>query len=30
MENGWRPGLRESATFDRNAIWEIQRAAREG
>jgi methylamine---glutamate N-methyltransferase subunit C len=25
-----RPGLRESATFDRNAIWEIQRAAREG
>jgi glutamate synthase domain-containing protein 2 len=24
------PGLRESATFDRNAIWEIQRAAREG
>jgi glutamate synthase domain-containing protein 2 len=30
MEGGWRPGLRESATFDRNAIWEIQRAAREG
>jgi len=30
MHNGWRPGLRESATFDRNAIWEIQRAAREG
>jgi methylamine---glutamate N-methyltransferase subunit C len=30
MENGWRPGLRESATFDRNVIWEIQRAAREG
>jgi methylamine---glutamate N-methyltransferase subunit C len=30
MQNGWRPGLRESATFDRNAIWEIQRAAREG
>src|ERR1039457_7532611 len=30
MEHGWRPGLRESATFDRNAIWEIQRAAREG
>src|SRR5580693_2973137 len=28
--NGWHPGLRESATFDRNAIWEIQRAAREG
>jgi len=27
---GWHPGLRESATFDRNAIWEIQRAAREG
>jgi glutamate synthase domain-containing protein 2 len=25
-----RPGLRESATFDRNVIWEIQRAAREG
>jgi glutamate synthase domain-containing protein 2 len=30
MEGGWRPGLRESATFDRNVIWEIQRAAREG
>jgi glutamate synthase domain-containing protein 2 len=30
VENGWRPGLRESATFDRNAIWEIQRAASEG
>jgi methylamine---glutamate N-methyltransferase subunit C len=30
-ENGaWHPGLRESATFDRNAIAEIQRAAREG
>jgi methylamine---glutamate N-methyltransferase subunit C len=28
--NGWRPGLRESATFDRNTIAEIQRAAREG
>ena len=28
--NGWRPGLRESATFDRNVIHEIQRAAREG
>src|SRR5436305_6751006 len=28
--NGWHPGLRESATFDRNAIHEIQRAAREG
>src|SRR3954464_14515211 len=27
---GWHPGLRESATFDRNAIHEIQRAAREG
>ena len=25
-----RPGLRESATFDRHAIHEIQRAAREG
>jgi len=30
MAAGWQPGLRESATFDRNAIWEIQRAAREG
>jgi glutamate synthase domain-containing protein 2 len=28
--DGWHPGLRESATFDRNAIAEIQRAAREG
>jgi methylamine---glutamate N-methyltransferase subunit C len=28
--NGWHPGLRESATFDRNAIAEIQRAARTG
>ena len=28
--NGWHPGLRESATFDRNVIAEIQRAAREG
>jgi glutamate synthase domain-containing protein 2 len=28
--NGWSPGLRESATFDRNAIAEIQRAATEG
>jgi glutamate synthase domain-containing protein 2 len=28
--NGWSPGLRESATFDRNTIAEIQRAAREG
>ncbi|MFN8162537.1 MAG: FMN-binding glutamate synthase family protein [Solirubrobacterales bacterium] len=27
---GWRAGLRESATFDRTAIHEIQRAAREG
>ncbi len=27
---GVQPGLRESATFDRNAIAEIQRAAREG
>jgi methylamine---glutamate N-methyltransferase subunit C len=27
---GWRPGRRESATFDRNVIHEIQRAAREG
>src|SRR5918911_710017 len=27
---GWHPGLRESSTFDRNAIHEIQRAAREG
>src|SRR6201981_1119495 len=27
---GWHPGLCESATFDRNAIHEIQRAAREG
>ena len=26
----WRPGLRESATFDRDTIAEIQRAAREG
>ncbi|HWF36804.1 MAG TPA: hypothetical protein VG295_15600, partial [Solirubrobacteraceae bacterium] len=29
-ENGWHPGLRESATFDRGTIAEIQRAAREG
>jgi glutamate synthase domain-containing protein 2 len=29
-QNGWHPGLRESATFDRNTIAEIQRAAREG
>jgi hypothetical protein len=28
--DGWHPGLRESATFDRGAIAEIQRAAREG
>ncbi|MBU6336794.1 MAG: FMN-binding glutamate synthase family protein [Acidobacteria bacterium] len=27
---GWSPGLRESALFDRNAIAEIQRKAREG
>jgi glutamate synthase domain-containing protein 2 len=27
---GWRAGLRESATFDRATIHEIQRAAREG
>ncbi|MGH2937842.1 MAG: FMN-binding glutamate synthase family protein [Solirubrobacterales bacterium] len=27
---GWREGLRESATFDRATIHEIQRAAREG
>jgi len=27
---GWRDGLRESATFDRATIHEIQRAAREG
>jgi glutamate synthase domain-containing protein 2 len=27
---GWHAGLRESATFDRNTIAEIQRAAREG
>ena len=26
----WRPGLRESALFDRNTIHEIQRMAREG
>jgi len=29
-EHGWHPGLRESATFDRGVIAEIQRAAREG
>ena len=28
--NGWQPGMRESATFDRNVIAEIQRAGREG
>src|ERR671928_352860 len=28
--NGWHPGLRESATFDRGVIAEIQRASREG
>jgi glutamate synthase domain-containing protein 2 len=28
--DGWRPGLRESALYDRNVIHEIQRAAREG
>jgi len=27
---GWHPGLRESATFDRNVIHEIQRAAETG
>jgi glutamate synthase domain-containing protein 2 len=27
---GWRPGLRESALFDRGVIHEIHRAAREG
>jgi glutamate synthase domain-containing protein 2 len=27
---GWRDGLRESATFDRATIYEIQRAARAG
>jgi glutamate synthase domain-containing protein 2 len=30
IENGHPPGLRESATFDRNTIAEIQRAAGEG
>jgi len=29
-QRGWRPGMRESALFDRDAIHEIQRAAREG
>ena len=28
--DGWQPGLRESALYDRNVIAEIQRAAREG
>src|SRR5438874_10480191 len=28
--NGWHPGLRESAIFDRDTIADIQRAAREG
>jgi len=30
LHTAGRPGLRESATFDRNVIHEIQRAAREG
>ena len=30
MSDGWQPGLRESALFDRNVIAEIQRAAKEG
>src|ERR1700749_5089652 len=30
VQNGGHPGLRESATFDRNTIADIQRAAREG
>jgi glutamate synthase domain-containing protein 2 len=30
VARGWHPGLRESATFDRDTIAEIQRAAREG
>src|SRR6476660_7299230 len=29
-ESGWKPGLRESATFPRNVIHEIQRAAETG
>ena len=29
-EDHWRPGLRESALFDRNTIHEIHRMAREG
>ena len=30
LADRWRPGLRESALFDRNAIHEIHRMAREG
>ena len=30
LEGRWRPGLRESALFDRNTIHEIHRMAREG
>src|SRR5271167_230721 len=30
VADGWHPGLRESATFGRHEIAEIQRAAREG
>src|SRR5215510_4672124 len=30
QDGGWRPGLRESATFPRNVIHEIQRAAETG
>ena len=30
VDSGWHPGLRESATFDRNVIHEIQRAAETG
>jgi methylamine---glutamate N-methyltransferase subunit C len=30
LAGDWHPGLRESATFDRGTIAEIQRAAREG
>ena len=30
FEDKWRPGLRESALFDRNAIHESHRMAREG
>ncbi len=30
FEDKWRPGLHESALFDRNAIHEIHRMAREG